>query len=139
MTWALHKETSLANTISSLAPAPETGEQLLPGAIYVLVATMAGSIVSRNQKILIRATFPLAVGITAGWMLIPVTMQNTANLSWEYEKRVPVIADTHVQIRRFAEEAWRQTRVHAQAVTRWADETAGQSREKVEGWVKNGK
>jgi organizing structure protein 2 len=139
MTWALQKETSLANTISSLAPAPETGEQLLPGAIYVLVATMAGSIVSRNQKILIRATFPLAVGITAGWMLIPVTMQNIANLSWEYEKRVPVVADTHVQIRRFAQDAWRQTKVHAQAVTRWADETAGQSREKVEGWVKNGK
>ena len=139
MTWALRKETSLANTISSLAPAPETGEQLLPGAIYVLVATMAGSIVSRNRNILIRATFPLAVGITAGWMLIPVTMQNITNLSWEYEKRVPVIAETHTQVRSFAREAWRQTKVHAQAVTRWADETAGESREKVEGWGRNGK
>jgi organizing structure protein 2 len=139
MTWALHKETSVANTISSLAPSPETGEQLLPGAIYVLVATMAGSIVSRNRNVLIRATFPLAVGITAGWMLIPVTMQNITNLSWEYEKRVPVIAETHTQVRSFAREAWRQTKVHAQAVTRWADETAGESREKVEGWVRNGK
>src|SRR5947209_8239464 len=62
MTWALNKETSLANTISSLAPPPETGEQLLPGAIYVLVATMAGSIISRNRSVLVRATFPLAVG-----------------------------------------------------------------------------
>lgn len=139
MTWALRKETSLANTISSLAPAPETGEQLLPGAIYVLVATMAGSIVSRNRNILVRATFPLAVGITAGWMLIPVTMQNIADLSWEYEKRVPVVAETHTNVTRFAREAWRQTKVHAQAVTRWADETAGESREKVEGWIKNGK
>jgi organizing structure protein 2 len=139
MTWALRKETSLANTVSSLAPAPETGEQLLPGAIYVLVATMAGSIVSRNRNTLIRATFPLAVGITAGWILIPVTMQNIADLSWEYEKRAPVIAEKHAQIGRLARDAWHQAKIHTQAVTKWADETAGQSREKVEGWVRNGK
>jgi MICOS complex subunit MIC26 len=139
MTWALRKETSLANTISSLAPAPETGEQLLPGAIYVLVATMAGSIVSRNRNILIRATFPLAVGITAGWVLIPVTMQNIANLSWEYGKRVPVIAETHAQVGKLARDAWRQTTIHTQALTRWADGTAEQAREKLEGWVKRGK
>ena len=129
----------MANTIASLAPPPETGEQLLPGAIYVLVATMAGSIVSRNRNILIRATFPLAVGITAGWVLIPVTMQNIADLSWEYEKKVPMVAETHAQIRGFTREAWRQTKVHAQAVTRWADETAGESRQTLEGWVRNGK
>jgi MICOS complex subunit MIC26 len=139
MTWALRKETSIANTVASLAPGPETGEQLLPGAIYVLVATMAGSIVSRNRSILIRATFPLAVGITAGWVLIPVTMQNIANLSWEYEKLVPMIAETHTQVSGFAREAWRQTKVHTQVATRWMDETAGESREKLEGWVRNGK
>ena len=139
MSWALRKETSMANTIASLAPPPETGEQLLPGAIYVLVGTMAGSIVSRNRNILIRATFPLAVGIAAGWMLIPVTMQNIADLTWKYEKRVPVIAETHAQISGLTREAWRQTKIHTQAVTRWADETAGESRERVEGWVRNGK
>lgn len=139
MTWALRQETSIANTISSLAPSPVTGEHLLPGAIYVLVATMAGSIVSRNRNILIRATVPLAMGITAGWMLIPVTMQNIANLSWEYEKKVPAVAETHAQVSAFAREAWRQTKIHTQAVTRWADETAGESREKIEEWVRNGK
>lgn len=66
LTWAFRQETNFTNTIASLAPGPETGEQLLPGLIYVLVATMAGSIVSRNRNILIRATFPLAVGVTAG-------------------------------------------------------------------------
>lgn len=139
MTWALHQETSLANTISSLAPPPETGEQLLPGAIYVLVATMAGSIVTRNRNILLRATFPLAVGVTAGWLLIPVTMQNIADLSWEYEKRVPMIADTHKQIGGFARDAWRQAKVHTQGVAKWADETAGVSREKIEELVRSGK
>jgi organizing structure protein 2 len=139
MTWALSKETSLANTISSLAPPPETGEQLLPGAIYVLVATMAGSIISRNRNALVRATFPLAVGLTAAWVLIPVTMQNIANLAWEYEKRVPAVAKTHAQVTGLAREAWRQAKAHTQALTRWADETAGESREKVEKWVSKGK
>jgi MICOS complex subunit MIC26 len=139
MTWALNKETSLANTISSLAPPPSTGEQLLPGTIYVLVATMAGSIISRNRGVLIRATFPLAVGFTAAWVLIPVTMRNVADLTWEYEKRVPVIAETHAQVTGLAREAWHQTRVHTQAFTRWADETAGESRERIEKWVSNGK
>lgn len=66
LTWAFRKETDFTNTIASLAPGPETGEQLLPGLIYTLVATMAGSIVSRNRNFIIRATFPAAVGITAG-------------------------------------------------------------------------
>lgn len=66
LTWAFRKETNIANTIASLAPAAETGEQLFPGLIYVLVSTCAGSIMSRNRNILIRASFPLAVGVTAG-------------------------------------------------------------------------
>lgn len=66
LTWAFKKETDIANTIASLAPGPETGEQLMPGLIYVLVATMAGSIISRNRNVLIRTAFPLAVGVTAG-------------------------------------------------------------------------
>ena len=71
LTWAFRKETDFTNTIAKIAPGPETGEQLLPGLIYVLVATMAGSIVSRNRNILIRATFPAAVGITAGEHYFP--------------------------------------------------------------------
>ena len=62
MSYAFKKEKNFTNTIASLAPSPETGEQLLPGAIYVLVATLAGSIVSRNRGIFLRATVPLAVG-----------------------------------------------------------------------------
>lgn len=139
MSWAFKKETDFTNTISSLAPAAETGEQLLPGAIYVLVATMAGSIVSRNRGIFLRATFPLAVGITAGWLLIPVTMQNTADLIWEYEKKVPIISETHSQIRGYTRETWKQTKIHTQALTNWADKTAGDSRRKIEGWVEKGR
>ncbi|KAJ9641697.1 hypothetical protein H2204_002759 [Knufia peltigerae] len=139
MTWAFRKETNLANTIASLAPSPESGEQLLPGAIYVLVSTMAGSIVTRNRGIFVRATFPLAVGITAGWMLIPVTMRNTSDLIWEYEKRVPAISETHLQIRDAVQETWKQARTYAQGATRWADDTASETRKKVEDLVSKGK
>jgi MICOS complex subunit MIC26 len=139
MSYVLHKETSFTNTIASLAPAPETGEQLLPGAIYVLVATMTGSIITRNRGLLLRATFPLAVGITAGWMLIPVTMRNVADLSWEYETKVPFISNTHAQIGGFTKEAWRQTKAHAKLVTSWAGEKAVAGRVKVESWVQEGK
>lgn len=139
MSYVLQKETSFTNTIASLAPGRETGEQLLPGAIYVLVATMTGSIISRNRGLFLRATFPLALGITAGWMLIPVTMRNIADLSWEYEKRVPLISDTHAEISGFTKEAWRQTKVHAKLVSDWADGKAAAGRETVESWVKEAK
>ncbi|KAI1611533.1 apolipo protein O-domain-containing protein [Exophiala viscosa] len=139
LTWAFKKETNFANTIASLAPKAETGEQLLPGAIYVLVATLAGSIVSRNRNILIRASFPLAVGITAGWFLIPVTMENTSNLIWEYEKRVPAVAETHLQISSIAKDTYRQARGIAKEATHWADETANETRKRIEDVVSKGK
>ncbi|KAK5949101.1 hypothetical protein OHC33_009842 [Knufia fluminis] len=139
LTWAFRKETDFTNTIASLAPGPETGEQLLPGLIYVLVATMAGSIVSRNRNILIKASFPAAVGITAGWMLIPVTMRNTGDLIWEYEKKVPAIADTHMTIAGAAREAYRQVRQRSQGTVEWADKSAINARKKVEDLVGEGR
>ena len=66
-------------------------------------------------------------------------MKNVADLSWQYEKRVPAISETHAMIGGFAREAWRQTKIHTEGAAKWADETAGVSRDKVEGWVKGGK
>lgn len=139
LTWAFRKETDLSNTIASLAPKPETGEQLFPGAIYVLVATLTGSIVSRNRGFLLRTTFPLAVGIAAGWYLIPVTMRNTSDLIWEYEKKVPAVAETHSQISTFVRDAWAQTQGYTKGAAEWADEKANEARKSVEDLVSKGK
>lgn len=103
------------------------------------MSTLAGSIVTRNRGILLRATFPLGVGIAAGWALIPVTMRNVGDLIWDYEKRVPVIADTHLQLRSFGEDAWRRMREGSAVVAQKADGAAVQAREAVEGWVEKGK
>lgn len=66
-------------------------------------------------------------------------MENTANLLWEYEKKVPAISETHAQISGFVKEAWRQTKVHTKVATNWADETASEARKKIEDLVSRGK
>jgi organizing structure protein 2 len=139
MTSALHLENNFTTTIASLAPPKESGEQLLPGLIYVLVSTMAGSIISRNRGILLRATTPLAAGVAAGWYFIPVTTRNVGDLVWEGEKRVPGVADAHMQTKGFLEEAWRQSVIHGKVAGDWVDKTVGQGREVVEGWVRKGR
>lgn len=111
----------------------------MPGSIYVLVAAMAGSIVSRNRNILIRAAFPLAVGIGAGWACLPVTMTNVSDLLWTYEKRFPAVAEGHIRTRESIEKAWRMAKVHTQQAVNVVDEKVGEGREAVEEWVRKGK
>lgn len=139
MDCAFNLEQSFTGTLASLAPARETGERLMPGAIYVLVAAMAGSIVTRNRNILLRATAPLAFGIGAGWAVLPVTMRNVADLTWQYEKRFPAIADSHMQVRNGIEKGVSFAKVHARLGVRYVDDKVTDVREIVEGWVKQGK
>jgi organizing structure protein 2 len=136
---AFHLEQSFTNTIASLAPPRSSGEKLMPGAIYVLVASMAGSIVTRNRNILLRATFPLAVGVGAAWAVLPITMRNVSDLAWKYEQRFPVVADSHVRIREGIQQGARFAQVHANLGARMVDDKVTEAREVVEGWVKQGK
>lgn len=139
MTRALHLENSFTSTIASLAPPKESNEHLLPEGLYVLVAAMAGSIVSRNRNILVRATFPLAVGIGAGWVVLPYTMRNVGNLVWSYEERAPVVALNHLRVKGAVEEGWRQVKGRSEVVERWAEEKIREAREAAEGWVRKGR
>lgn len=136
---AFHLEKSFTDTIASLAPPPESGEKLMPGLVYVLVAAMAGSIVTRRSNILLRATVPAAFGVGMGWTAIPHTMRNTADLAWKYEQRYPVVAQSHLQIK----DSWRQgvsfARVHSQLGRDKLEEKVKGARETVEEWVRKGK
>ncbi|KAI0446813.1 apolipo protein O-domain-containing protein [Xylaria telfairii] len=136
---AFHLEQSFTSTIASLAPPRESGEQLMPGLVYVLVASMTGSIMSRNRNIFLRASLPLALGIGAGWLVIPVTMGNVADLLWTYEKRFPAIADTHIRTREGIQRAWYMTKLHAQLGKNYVDDKVTDARDVVEDWVKKGK
>jgi MICOS complex subunit MIC26 len=135
---AFDLEQSFTNTIASLAPSAESGEKLMPGAIYVLVAAMAGSILSRNRNILLRASFPLALGISAGWVVLPVTMRNISDLTWQFEQKAPVVAQTHLQVREGIEKGLSFARVHGRIGAQYVDDKVTDARETVEGWVKKG-
>lgn len=136
---AFHLEKSFTDTIAGLAPPAESGEKLMPGLVYVLVAAMAGSIVTRRSNILLRATVPAAFGVAMGWTAIPVTMTNVSELAWKYEQRFPVVAQGHLQTK----EAWKQSisfaRAHAQVGRNMVDEKVKTARETVEDWVRKGK
>ena len=131
-------EQSFTSTIAGLAPPPESGERLMPGLIYVLVASMAGSILTRNRNILLRSSMPLALGIGAAWAVIPVTMGNVSELLWKYEQRIPAVADAHTRARESIQQGWRFAEVHTKLAGRTVNDKVGEARDAVEGWVKKG-
>ncbi|KAK6205799.1 Mitochondrial intermediate peptidase [Pestalotiopsis sp. IQ-011] len=136
---AFHLEKSFTQTVASLAPPRESGEQLMPGLVYVLVAGMAGSIVSRNRNILLRASAPLALGIGAGWLVLPVTMNNVSGLLWKYEQKFPVVAEAHIRTRENIFKSLEMAKVHSQVSRQYVDEKVTGVRDAVEDWVKKGK
>lgn len=139
MTKALDLENSFTSTIASLAPPKESGEKLMPGSIYVLVAAMTGSIITRNRNVLLRTSVPALIGIGAGWVVLPITMNNVSNLLWKYEQKFPVVADTHLRARSGIERAIYMAKLHTEQGKRIVDEKVAEGRESVEGWVRKGK
>lgn len=139
MTSALKLETSAAQTVANLAPPPESSEKLMPGIIYVLVASMAGSIITRRSNILLRATVPLAFGVGAGYTVVPHTMHNVENLIWSYEEKYPVVRDTHLRVREQVVHVWETGKAHSSMAVARAEETLEDARKKMQDWVKQGK
>ncbi|KAJ5856477.1 uncharacterized protein N7529_010421 [Penicillium soppii] len=135
---ALNIENCFTNTVASLAPSPESGERLLPGGVYVVVAAMAGSIVSRNRGIFLRTASPLAFGTAAAYSLLPVTMRNVGDLVWEYEKKVPALADQHLAVRERAEHIWYTGLAHSGMARQMMEEKIGDTRKKLEELVSKG-
>lgn len=132
-------ENNFTSTVASLAPSRESGERIMPGAVYVLVAAMAGSIATRNRSILLRGSAPLAIVVAAGWVVLPVTMRNVSDLLWKYEQKFPALANGHLKAKSGIERAIYMTRVHTEQAVRVVDEKVGEGREAVEGWVSKGK
>ncbi|KAK8156662.1 apolipo protein O-domain-containing protein [Phyllosticta citrichinensis] len=139
LTEALRLENSFTQTVASLAPPKESGERVMPGGLYVLVSAMAGSIVTRNRNILLRASVPVAVGVAASYALLPLTTRNVGNLIWTYEERYPALAENHLRIKdrvtRFVETG----KAHSKMSVAMLEEKIGSARETVEEWVKKGK
>lgn len=139
MARAFRLEKSFTDTVASLAPPVESGEKLMPGLVYVLVAAMAGSIVTRRSNILLRAAVPAGFGVAMGWTVLPVTMTNVGDLAWQYEKRFPAVAEGHLRTK----EAWCGgldfARAHRRVAVATVEEKVKTARETVEDWVRKGK
>lgn len=136
---AFHLEQSFTKSIAALAPPRESGEKLMPGAIYVLVAAMAGSIITRNRNILLRTTMPIAFGVGAGWTVLPITMRNVSDLTWKYEQKFPAVADAHLMVREGIRKGISFAKVHKEVGVQYVDDKVTDARETVESWVKQGK
>lgn len=135
----LRHERSFTHTIAALAPPAESRERLVPGGLYVLVAAMAGSIVSRNRNILLRASVPTFVGLSAALLLLPVTTRNVGELVWTYEERVPVIALNHLRIRGFVKGGVDESKRIYSNLREAVEEGVRDGRQAVEGWVSKGR
>jgi organizing structure protein 2 len=139
LTETLRLEHSFTSTIRSLAPSKETGEKVFPGALYVLVASMAGSIISRNRNILLRASVPAAIGLTTAYAVLPVTMKNVGDLVWTYEERYPVLADQHLRAKERITQIWETGKAHTATSVGMVQDKISGTRENMEDWVKKGK
>lgn len=139
MTRFMSAEHNFTNTIASLAPPKESNEKLLPGGIYVLVAAMAGTIVSRNRNVLFRFVTPILTGVVAAHYVVPRTTENVGNLIWQYEKRFPVIADNHIRAKEGVRHFIETGKAHSQMGLAMAEEKVQGVRESVQDWVKKGR
>lgn len=135
----LRTEESFTSTIASLAPPKESNERLLPGGIYVLVAAMAGSIISRNRNILIRFATPILTGVATANYVVPRTTENVGNLIWRYEEKYPVIRDNHLRVSEGVRHFIETGKAHSQMGLAMAEERVQGVRESVEDWVKKGR
>lgn len=134
----LRVENAFTNTVASLAPSAESGERLMPGGVYVIVSAMAGSIVSRNRGIFLRSATPLAFGTVAAWSLLPVTMRNVSDFVWEYEKKVPAVADKHLRAYNYISHVYTTGIAHSQMGYYMLEDKIGEYRENLEKWIKKG-
>lgn len=139
LTETLRLEHSFTSTIRSLAPPKESGERVFPGALYVLVASMAGSIVTRNRNILLRASVPAAIGIGAAYAVLPLTMKNVGDLAWTYEEKYPVLADTHLRTKERVTRFWETGKAHSAMGVGMLQDKVAETRSNMEDWVKKGR
>lgn len=136
---AFAAERTLAGTVASLAPAPSTGETLLPGAAYALVAAMGASVAVRGRGVFLRGAAPVVAGVVVARALLPVTCGNVGQLVWRAEQRVPALADAHEKTQERVETFLRTGWEHSKMGVAMFEERVGDVRRKIEGWVSKGR
>ncbi|KAK6351344.1 hypothetical protein TWF718_004508 [Orbilia javanica] len=135
----LHIEHNVTTTVASLAPSHRSKETILPGAIFIAVTTMAGSVLARRRMLPIRFLTPVITGTAASWYFLPETTRNVADLAWKWEQKVPQVAETHLKVRGGIEEGWKSTKEGYDHAIGAVEDTTSKARRTIEGWVRNSK
>jgi len=78
------------------------------------------------------------VGVAAAWCFIPETARNVGDLLWEWERKAPRVAETHLAVRESVEAGLRRTVETVEGGRRKVDEAAKGVRKAVEELVKKG-
>ena len=132
-------ERDFTQTVASLAPPADSNETVMPGLIYILVATLAGSIVTRNRGIILRTAVPIAFGTTAAYAALPVTMRNVGDLYEKYESRYPEVQRIHRQVNQETRYIWETGKAHSAMTVQRGEDLLDEAKKKMEDWVRQGK
>ncbi|CAG8578151.1 18464_t:CDS:10 [Rhizophagus irregularis] len=73
-------------------------ERLMPGALYISVAGLAGTIIARNRNVLLRIASPLFFTIASSYYFLPKTSHNILKKIQEYEQKSPKLLKVHYSI-----------------------------------------
>lgn len=129
----LEAESTVTRTVSELK---SENEPVLPGAIYILVATLSTNIALRKKNVLLRGILgPAAVGTAAFAYFLPETFKNFGNLIWKFEVMIPSVADAHLKTRAVVSDAYTSA-LQAKTDTRAAlDGSVKFTRKTIKNWT----
>jgi len=111
-------EHAVERRVKSIIPVDES---LTPGALYVGVATLTGSVLARNRSFLLRFSLPPALFLLSMNHFLPKTSHNLSSYLSSLERaHAPLLADKHEQLNESitsasvaARQAWLNTRTKA--------------------------
>lgn len=81
------------NVTSTLTQPHSKSDDLFPNSIYIVIATLSGTIIARQRGQFAKATLPIILGLASFKYLLPNTFDNVTAFVWGLEKeKIPYIA-----------------------------------------------
>lgn len=83
------------------------GDTFLPGALYVVLSVMAGSILTRRRTLLLRTATPIMFGVGTAIYVLPETSKSIGSAIWKLEEeKMPAFARQHATVHASIARAW---------------------------------
>ena len=101
-------------------------EDILPNALYIGVAALAGTILARNRNIVLRFATSTALAVGASHYLLPKTTHNVCVQLEKVERKYPELQKAHQSVSEAVGDARKQVDDALASLRGTVDETAGQ-------------